>query len=188
MPLKDPEKRKEYNRQRYLSRRAVAVKWQHDYYLAHRAEHDAYTRQWDKEHPEYKRERTARSRRNHPGREAEKGRKYRRKYPDKSRQSVSAYRHAHPERTALRAAEYRARQSCTVNNLTEREVKAMKAAGCFFADNTCSGPLAIAHDVPVVKGGNTTRGNTFVLCRHHNSEMHTRSLAEMLVQKHLPLL
>lgn len=44
------------------------------------------------------------------------------------------------------------------------------------------GRLTIAHDIPVSKGGNTTRANVFCLCQSHNSRMYQNTLAQELKQ------
>jgi hypothetical protein len=79
----------------------------------------------------------------------------------------------------------KAKEKGILFKLTAAQTEEVLSRGCFFADNTCSGPLTVAHDTPVSKGGNTTRGNTFCLCLSHNSRMQTKQLKDLLKQKHL---
>lgn len=78
---------------------------------------------------------------------------------------------------------YRARKARTVDDLTPAQGEEILQAGCFFEGNgECGDPLVLAHNVPLSKGGNTTKANIFCLCKRHNSQMGTKSLSEMLSQ------
>lgn len=90
---------------------------------------------------------------------------------------------ANPERSRARNAKRRARKAQTLCDLSMDDQKDILARGCLFAHlGDCEGSLALAHDVAVSKGGNTTRANVFCLCNRHNGQMHTKGLAEMMTQ------
>lgn len=74
--------------------------------------------------------------------------------------------------TLLRDAEY---------ELTKEQIAEIKKTGCLFCGAKKN--LSIAHDLPVSKNGHTTRGNVFCLCHSCNSQMHTKSLKDILKQK-----
>lgn len=80
---------------------------------------------------------------------------------------------------------YRAKRRYAITNsiadLTAEQAASILEKGCLFCGTHKD--LTIAHDTPVVKGGNTTRGNLFCLCRSCNSSMKTKSLKEILKQK-----
>lgn len=78
---------------------------------------------------------------------------------------------------------YMARKRGALCNLTANEIMGLLDTGCFFCGSMED--LALAHDVPTSKNGNTTKGNCFCLCRSCNSKMSDRNLAEVLVQKPL---
>jgi hypothetical protein len=119
----------------------------------------------------------------------EKSREY---YAARSEESLEAKREAarrwyqNPENRRKHDQERRARKTNTFVDLTDQERREILQAGCLFADGTCDGPLSIAHDKPVSKGGNTTRGNVFCLCKKHNSKMRTKTLAETIKQLLFP--
>lgn len=107
----------------------------------------------------------------------------------KHRTEILAYdrkrRAANPNEARANAARRRARKKATVSTLTKADIKAIFAKGCFICGTM--NRLSLAHDLPVSKGGNTTRGNTFCLCVSCNSKMRTKTLAELLIQKEFDL-
>lgn len=142
------------------------------HYECNREKYIEQAQQWQKDHPEKTKEYKDKNRKSHQAERSEYNRQWRKD---------------HPELLTAKYLRRRARQSKTLSTLTSDDIREMKKSGCFFADHTCKGHLAIAHDVPLSKGGNSTRANTFVLCQKHNSEMGTKSLKEMLIQKDLDL-
>jgi len=74
---------------------------------------------------------------------------------------------------------YRARRKDTFCNLSANQALEL-LTGCFFCGS--KEDLALAHDIPVSKGGDTTKGNCFCLCRKCNSHMGDKDLSEMLAQ------
>lgn len=127
-------------------------------------------------------------------------RKWRRANTDKVRASDQRFRKTHPERVAewsrrhsrahpeqRRAidARRRARKALTICDLSMVDQRKLLARGCFFGGQNCEGPLNLAHDVAVSKGGNTTLANVLCLCKRHNSMMGTKGLAEILIQRPL---
>lgn len=136
-------------------------------YWANRARRLEYSHRWRQNNKDY----------SHKWREAN---------VEKARQIVREYFKRHPEVNASKARKYMARKSQVVFDLTPESTAEILALGCFFKPlGDCDGPLAIAHNVPLSKGGNTTAGNTFCLCRRHNSMMRTKTLDKMFTQ--LPL-
>ena len=108
---------------------------------------------------------------------------YRLAHPEEELERGRKWHQAHPQASQQYKARRRARKANTVSDLTPGEITAILSRGCFFAHlGDCEGPLCIAHDVPISREGNTTRGNVFCLCRRHNSMMHTKSLSQMLTQ------
>ena len=77
----------------------------------------------------------------------------------------------------------RAREFNALDTLTPDDIKRILSMGCYFCGT--HEDLTIAHNVPLARGGNTTKGYTFCLCRSCNSRMWIRTLAEVLVQKEL---
>lgn len=183
MPYKNPEDKRRYS-------------------VEHREEQRAYWKRYAVENKEKRAEQARRYAIANKEKLAAKAKKYgvenkdkiiayRKLYYERSREKQieygRAWRKAHPEKGAQRYARMRAERSNTIVSLTAEQIKEMKKVGCLFADGTCRGFLSVAHDTPFSLGGNTTRGNTFILCKRHNSMMHTKSLKEMLVQKELPI-
>ncbi len=78
----------------------------------------------------------------------------------------------------------REREKDILYDLTRDDIERIKAAGCFICGSHAD--LTIAHDKPVAKGGNTTRGNVFCLCRACNARMGTKTLAQKIKQLLFP--
>lgn len=94
------------------------------------------------------------------------------------------YKSKHPEQKRKNMALRRSVKKNVYANLTAEDVKTILSSGCFFCGSFSD--LTIAHDIPISKGGATTRGNLFCLCRSCNSKMHTRTLPDVMVQLELP--
>lgn len=156
-----------------------------EYWKKHRAERARYDRQYKEKHPDAVANRKREWRRANPEKVTAHKHRSHQAHRESNNEKTRQWRQQNPGRVSLLNHRRRDRESNTVTALRADDITAMLKSGCFFADDSCSGPLTVAHDVPIAKGGHTTRGNTFVLCRHHNSEMHTKSLSEMLVQKGL---
>jgi hypothetical protein len=173
MPYKDIEKRREYSRKyraEHRDKNLVAVhKWQ----ATHRETKRAVARRWRANNPEKAREIIRKSylkfRDAHPERAKEKRRKH----------DIN-WRATHPEQISLNNSRRRAYKAETYTDLTSTQIKEIKRSGCLFCGTYDD--LTIAHDTPISKKGNTTRGNCFCLCRSCNSAMTTKSLAQKLKQ------
>lgn len=111
-------------------------------------------------------------------------RRWRANHPDKVSEYNKKYASENRDKTRARKLLRRARKSDTISNLTRDQEKEILASGCFICGTHDN--LSIAHDIPVSKGGNTTRANTFCLCRKHNSKMYTKTLNDILEQQSLP--
>jgi hypothetical protein len=155
---------------------------------------------WNKQNPERANEHARKWYQANKEKAAEIRRNWRLNNPDKVREYSNDWKQEHPEaikeskrQWALRNVEKlreknrarRAAKTNTVVTLSEQEATEIMRAGCFFCHSHTD--LTIAHDTPIVKGGNTTRGNVFCLCRSCNSKMHAFTLKDMLKQSTLPL-
>lgn len=168
----NPEKVKEQNQSPEKTAQNRA------YYQANKEKVAQRAKVWKRNNPDKVRESNRKYQQTHPETEQAKKARYRAAHPEKDKE----YRDAHPESARERKLRRRAKEANSVSSLTAADERAIKKAGCFFADETCAGPLTIAHDTPVANGGNTTRGNTFCLCRKHNQKMATKSLKDKLKQ------
>lgn len=154
--LAHPERWREIKKRYRSTHREEIAGYDHRHYLAHRKENREYNQKWRLAHLTERRE-------------------YQRRWTLEHRERTREYTR---QRETFKAA--------TINNLTISEAESLLAGACFFAQlGDCEGPLCIAHDIPVTKGGNTTRANVFCLCRRHNSWMRTRTLAELFQQLQL---
>lgn len=145
---------------------------EHKYSLAHREERCENTRKWRLANPEKKQE---------------IDRNWALANPERVRENIRKWKLANPERQRanerVQRARRRTRKANTFESLTTEDIAAIMAHGCFFSSlGDCYGPLCLAHDVPLSKGGNTTEANVFCLCHRHNSQMGTRLLSEMIEQ------
>ncbi len=134
-------------------------------------------------HPEKVREAIGKYNLAHPGRKNERSRKWRIANPERQQENSIRWKKAHPENVRAARARRRNRKTNAVSNLTPQEAAAILAQGCFFSHlQDCQGELCVAHDIPIIRGGNTTEANVFCLCRRHNLQMGTKTLAEMFGQ------
>lgn len=116
-------------------------------------------------------------------------RKYRETHPERReiervrarerQQTEESYR----QNRILISQRRRARKRATICTLGQDDVKTLEQFPCMFCGATEN--LTIAHDIPISRGGNTTRGNVFVLCMSCNCRMGTKSLAEIVEQGQL---
>jgi hypothetical protein len=107
-------------------------------------------------------------------------RKWRASHPDKVQSDNRKWQNANPDKVREYKLKRRDRKYNTINSLTKEQEQEILKAGCMFCGSHDN--LSLAHDTPVSQGGNTTRGNTFCLCRPCNSKMHTKSLKDLLKQ------
>lgn len=138
-----------------------------------------YQRKWWLANPEYQRKwRLA-----NPEKVREQTRRWNLENPERKREAERRWKLANPDKRRLYQARRKARKADTMVNLRVDEVNTIIRGGCFFSHlGDCNGPLTLAHDVPISKGGNTTEANIFCLCRRHNSQMQRKTLAEIFGQ------
>lgn len=167
-----------------------------EYYIIHREEKCARSRQWSADNPEYQKqwaranpEKCAKYKRQWRADNPEHCRQYFRQYYaehiEKYREHQKRRYREHPQKYAEQKRRRRARKAKTVDNLTTEQTTGILARGCWFCDATEG--LALAHDIPISGGGNTTAGNTFCLCRSCNAKMATKSLSETIQQLRLAI-
>ena len=89
----------------------------------------------------------------------------------------------HPDNAKKRVQARLARKQNAISNLSDDDVRRILEKGCLFCG--AKEDLTLAHDTPLSKGGNTTKGNIFCLCRSCNSQMSTKQLKDLLKQKNL---
>jgi 5-methylcytosine-specific restriction endonuclease McrA len=106
----------------------------------------------------------------------ETDRRYKTNHPEEIRKRYIKYRRDHPELNAKYCTQRRSRFNSVICDLTREEILEMKSKGCLACDTKTT--LTIAHNVPISKGGNTTRNNCFCLCKSCNSRMGTKTLEE----------
>lgn len=107
-------------------------------------------------------------------------RKWRKKHPESDIKVGLRQRALYPEKYAVRRHTRRASRSNTLYLLTPEQEKEILKTGCLFCGSDKN--LTVAHDTPVIKGGATTRGNCFCLCKSCNSKMNTKTLAQTIKQ------
>lgn len=171
--LQPPGKLRDERLRRYINGSACSVETCDEPILARGMCNKHYKRWWNGQNP---------------GRALEKYHEWHLSHPEKMGEYERKWRLAHRENKRAAQARRKARKANTVSNLTPQQISAILVRGCLFASlDDCEGPLTLAHDVPVSKGGNTTEANVFCLCGQHNSQMGTRALAELLSQLALQL-
>lgn len=190
MPKMTPDERRakknarmrEYNRKKYWDNPEKAREHCRLRYAANPDRTKVINDRWRKKNPDKKREYWNRWCKKNPEKHKASEIAKRTKRKAKRAEETRRWIKAHPEKKLEYDHRRRSKKATTLSTLTARQAREILATGCFFSDNTCSGPLTIAHDIPVSKGGNTTRGNTFCLCKSHNSRMHTHTLADQIRQ------
>ena len=115
---------------------------------------------------------------------------YNQEHREEKRGNKRRWAEAHPERARQQSRNHdmrrRAKEAETnYQPLSPEEREALLAPGCFFCGSRED--LSVAHDTPVVKGGDTVLPNLLCLCRSCNSQMGIRSLPEVIEQTPLPL-
>jgi len=157
-----------YRREYYQENRERLITYSTNYNRKHREERNAYLRQHRQKNLSRYLETEAQTRERNRVAIREQARNWEQRHPDKAREKVR-----------LR----RSREAQAIHRLSVEEAQQTLSHGCFLCGSVEN--LAIAHDIPLSKGGSTTIANTFCLCRSCNSQMHTRSLADILEQKKL---
>lgn len=175
------------------------------YYKKNRAKRIAYAKKYQREHPGQAKAYGEKWRSGHKEKLSQLGKIKRRKKKAEKKQFIASWFQTHPYEYQIHRLEqvlkkiilkrkqqarwrkytrlYRARKRGALCNLAADEMLELLAAGCFLCGSMED--LAVAHDIPTSKNGNTTRGNCFCLCRSCNSKMGNKNLAEVLVQKSL---
>lgn len=101
-------------------------------------------------------------------------------HPDLARAAGKRWKQANPERQKLYSLRHNLLATGTLVGLTYTDLAAIRSCPCWFCGSRDR--AQVAHGVALSKGGLTSRGNVFPLCRMCNTRMATRSLAEVLVQ------
>ena len=139
-----------------------------------------YRKQWCADNPERCRELRTQYYQKHRKKELEYANQYRLENPDKVKAAQKRWSDNNPDKQRANCQRRRARKAITVCDLTPEQSDAILSTGCFFCGSMDN--LTLAHDTPVVRGGNTTPGNIFCLCRSCNSSMGTKTLSETIGQ------
>jgi hypothetical protein len=165
---KNKDRLREYDRQRYAKNREKVrarvkkyVENNHEKVLKNK-------RLYRLNHPDYYYE-------NHDA-SLKKAKRYREKHRDRVLACLKKYRRERPEVALKHRDIRRKRTNSAICDLTKDDIVKIKSCGCLSCgamDN-----LTIAHNVPVAKGGDTTKDNCFCLCRSCNGRMHTKTLDE----------
>lgn len=110
-------------------------------------------------------------------------RRYHEEHKDERREYLKRWKASHPDKVKSLHQKRRGLKQAVVSNLSTADARELLRSGCFFCGSLER--LTIAHDIPLARRGNTTRGNVFCLCQSCNSKMHTKTLPEMIKQKEL---
>lgn len=195
-------KRREYLRKWYQENKVKILAKQKEWIKNNKDKRSATQKRYADTHKEQIKERLKRWEKQNPDKVIKKKNTYKQKNPDKVREWRTSWAKNNRDKENARHRRWskhnpdkvrevlhirRARKANTLVTLTRQQEREILATGCFFADDDCSGPLSIAHDMPISKGGQTTRGNLFCLCRRHNARMQAKTLAETIKQTSLPI-
>lgn len=143
-----------------------------------------YIRKWQQDNADKVNAKNRAYRAAHPEQSNKFTQNWRANNRERNRHNQRQWYKEHPEKARIWSHNQRALRAGVLSTLTESQEKEILEKGCLFCGT--HDDLTIAHDTPVIKGGNTTRGNCFCLCRACNSKMHTKSLKEILKQLLFP--
>ena len=161
----------------------------------------ACQKRWRDAHPEQVAAGQKRWNQTHPEKAAAKCRRWREKNPEYYLKYYSEHSEAliagtrrwqkkNPEKVKAIGHQARANRraqmaNTNVETLSLDDINRILEKGCFFCGS--HERLEMAHDIPVSKGGDTTRPNLFCLCRKCNAKMGVKNLSEVLSQAQLNL-
>lgn len=190
MPYKDPNKRRERERQRYkLNREKVLAymhahprdpekkrKYQRAHYLKNRERLLAAAKQYRKAHPEKRKAEAARYRRRHPEVVRAKAKRYAAKHADHIKRYVKEHRKEFAARTRRRRARM-AEVLCTLTASQWEAILALHENRCAYCGRY-DVPMTQDHVVPISRGGSHSAENVVPACKSCNSGKGARTPEE----------
>ena len=113
-----------------------------------------------------------------PEKKKSRWRKYYDANRDKLLERARIARQKHPEWKRMSQRKRKAMRAASKCDLSPSDISAIVSVPCRKCG--AASDLTLAHDIPVSRGGETTRENCFSLCRSCNSRMHTKTWNEFV--------
>lgn len=196
MPLRDKEKRSEYNRAYRLAHKekldAYHKAYYKEYYKKNKEKVNKHNNEFRATNPDRKKDEDKKYRETHKDERAIYNKLYKILHPGWAAENIRKYRQNHPEETSAKFKIYQKKNRWKFRIYSETRRAKTKGNGgrytpaewlelCNYYGNIClccgeSLPLAGDHIVPIVSGGRNDIDNLQPLCGHDNRVKHSKTI------------